>query len=886
MAKRKPITAKAQPKAKEEKKAANVFHSPKKKTAKKVRTVKIKKKSAVIFSAGKNWQNRAQQYSQHIQTQRDNLITSIETQIQALKKSIIKKRAKHKQKNSWQNRAVKFFAKKTAKFSAKTIKTKKLFFKKIQKLKSQTLRLIKKCFKPFRVAASAMKKFFIAEILGSFVYIFRKHLILTMICLLCSAGILIGSYEVYDIAFKDLPSVTELATRKQNLTTKILDRNGKLLYSIYKDENRTLVPLSGVPQNLVHATIAIEDRNFYSHRGISVRGIFRAFVSNAQTDRLQGGSTITQQLVKNTLLTPERTLKRKVREIVLAFIMEGTYSKDEILEMYFNEVGYGGSTYGVEEAAQRYFGKSVRELDLAECAFLAGLPAAPSAYSPFGATPEYAYTRQHEVLTRMVADQYITQVEADASKAEVLKFRADQYDIQAPHFVMYVKNLLEKQYGEDVVSQGGLEVRTTLDVDIQNTTQHIVTDEVNKLAPLNIHNGAAMMTNPKTGEILAMVGSKNYFDFANDGQVNVTTRPRQPGSSIKPLTYALALENGKTPSSTILDEPTVFSTPGSPPYAPKNYDGKFHGLVPLRTALASSFNIPAVKTLAEIGLNTMIDKGQQMGITTWDDRKRFGLSLTLGSGEVLMIDMTQLYGTFANYGETVNINPLLEVKNAKGEVLYHNTCALNHTGCPSTRTLDARVAYQITDILSDNNARTPAFGPRSVLYIPNQQVAVKTGTTNNLKDNWTIGYTEDRLVATWVGNNDGTPMSYVASGITGASPIWNKIIRTQLSDEHPHVFPTPDGLVKVLICVQTNTLPCQGCPTVSEELFTPGTEPTQACNPSLFAPKPSPTPTPVAVPTVPAVPVVPAAPASQFRLPLQQPRQSRDQILQGISTGR
>jgi membrane carboxypeptidase/penicillin-binding protein PbpC len=315
-----------------------------------------------------------------------------------------------------------------------------------------------------------------------------------------------------------------------------------------------------------------------------------------------------------------------------------------------------------------------------------------------------------------------------------------------------------------------------------------------------------------------------------------------------------------------MDEPTTFSIAGSPPYSPKNYDGRFHGNVTVREALASSYNIPAVKTLASIGINNMIDKAEQMGITTWGDRKRFGLSLTLGGGEVMMIDMAKLYGTFANYGETVDINPILEVKNAKGETLYHNDCALDHTNCPKQANLDPKVAYQITDILSDNNARTPAFGPHSVLYIPNQQVAVKTGTTNNLKDNWSIGYTKDRLVAVWVGNNDGRPMSYVASGITGASPIWNKIMRTQLSDEHPHVFPTPDGLIKVKVCVPTGTLACKSCPIIREDLFVPGSEPKQACNPAQFVKKP------------------PASPNPNASLPPTP--QPVDRILQGVRTGR
>ncbi len=692
-------------------------------------------------------------------------------------------------------------------------------------------------------------RFIWKELLQPFYFVIRFHPWLTIFSILISVAILASAHYTYEIVFRDLPQVSDLTKRQQILTTKILDRNGEVLYRIYKDENRTLISLSAVPDQMKNATVAIEDRYFFSHHGFSIKGILRAVRENSQGEKLQGGSTITQQLVKNTLLSREKTLKRKIREVLLSLLLEGTFTKEEILEMYFNEVAYGGSTYGVEEAAQQYFGKAAIQLNLAESSFLAGLPAAPSVYSPFGPSPELAYGRQREVLRRMVEDRYISEQEAQQARAEILQFRPDMTDIRAPHFVMYVKNLLAEDYGEDVVNQGGLEVRTTLDLKTQDQTQELVSQELDNLARLRISNGAALVTAPQTGEILAMVGSKNYFDFANDGQVNVTLRPRQPGSSIKPLTYAIALENGKSPSSTIADEPVTFQVAGSPPYSPKNYDGRFHGNVTIREALGSSYNIPAVKTLASIGISTMLDKAEQMGITTWQDRKRFGLSLTLGGGEILMTEMAQVYGTFANGGYTVKLNPILEVRNSKGEVLYKNTCALEKTECVRTKTLDAKVAYQITDILADNVARTSGFGPNSVLTIPNQQVAVKTGTTNNLRDNWTFGYTTDRVVSVWVGNNDNTPMSYVASGITGASPIWNKIIRTSLSDEAPHRFTTPEGLVKVQICVKTGTLPCRGCPVVREELFVAGTQPKLACTPNQLYSSPRPSARPSQVPT-------------------------------------
>lgn len=665
---------------------------------------------------------------------------------------------------------------------------------------------------------------------------------LLVVSMLFAVGILSLSYGVYAYVFQDLPEASELIEREQHITTRILDRNGELLFRIYEDENRTLVSLGEIPAQMIQATIAIEDQDFYNHQGFSVKGIVRAFMANLKGETVQGGSTITQQLVKNRLLTSEKTLRRKIREVLLSVVVDGTYSKDQILEMYFNQVAYGGATYGIEEAAQTYFGKPATQLSLAESAMLAGLPAAPSVYNPFGPNPELAYARQHEVLRRMVEETFITEEQAEAARQEILPFRTNTIDIKAPHFVMYVKQLLAEKYGEELLNQGGLEVRTTLDLPLQEETQNIVTTEVQNLARLRVSNGAALVTNPKTGEILTMVGSKDYFDFEHDGQVNVTIRPRQPGSSIKPLTYAVALEKGRTPYTIIDDSPITYKVAGSPPYSPKNYDGKFHGKVSLRQSLASSYNIPAVKMLAEVGISTVIDKGESIGISTWKDRARFGLSLTLGGGEVLMTELSEIYGTFANNGYTEPLNPILEIKNSEGDVLYRNTCALDGVGCVKARNFDPRVAYQITDILSDNNARTPAFGPRSVLDIPGQQVAVKTGTTNNLRDNWTVGYTSDVLVAVWVGNNDNTSMSYVASGVTGASPIWNSIIRLTLDETNPHRFSVPDGLVKVSICERTGTLTCSGCPRTVDAFYVAGTEPTQACNPAQFRPKPTATP--------------------------------------------
>jgi 1A family penicillin-binding protein len=669
----------------------------------------------------------------------------------------------------------------------------------------------------------------------SYWYTLKEYPVHAFVSLGLGASIFFGTYLTHETVFKDLPAPEELTRLEQIMTSKIYDRQGVLLYSVYEQENRTPIPLGQVPLHLIQATIAIEDKDFYNHHGFSVRGITRAAISNLQGVSVQGGSTLTQQLVKNRLLTPERTFSRKIRELLLAILVEGTYTKTEILEMYFNQIPYGGETYGIEEAAQKYFGKKARRLTLAESALLAGVPAAPTLYSPFGNYPDLAIARQHEVLRRMVEDGYITPEQADAARQEELKFAQNVVNIKAPHFVMYIRDLLVREYGEAMVNKGGLSVTTTLDLALQDEAQAVVRDEISQLHKLRVRNGAALITNPQSGEVLAMIGSTNYFDYSNDGQVNVTLRPRQPGSSIKPLTYALALENGYTPASILEDRPITYHIPGSPSYTPRNYDGSHRGNVTLREALASSYNIPAVKTLAHLGVNQLIDKGEMMGITTWQDRQRFGLSLTLGGGEVLMSDMAELYGVFANNGVRVPLNPILEVKNGEGEVLYRNDCVYNKETCYKAKVLDSGVAFLINSILSDNSARTPTFGPHSNLYIPNQEVAVKTGTTNSLRDNWTIGYTTDRLVAVWVGNNDNTPMSYVASGVTGASPIWNKLMRSLLQEDISHSFPIPDSVVSAGTCITSNSLPCENCPRIVNEYFLAGTQPNSLCNNNQFA---------------------------------------------------
>lgn len=644
----------------------------------------------------------------------------------------------------------------------------------------------------------------------------------------------------YFYIFKDLPSIDTLTTQSPPLTTHIRDRNGVELYKIYRNQNRTLVKLSDVPLSLRQGTIAIEDAEFYQHPGFSIRGILRAISRNIKSGHsVEGGSTITQQLVKSALLSTEQTLQRKLKELILAMAVEIKYSKDEILEMYLNRVGYGGAAYGVEEAAQTYFGKSVGQLTLAEAALLAGLPASPTAYSPYGTHPELAKARQQETLRRMVSEGFITWSQAEQASSEQLKFTPPTTNILAPHFVLYIKELLAAKYGTSVVEQGGLDVITSLDLSIQKTTQQAVTQEINKVSYLHITNGAALVTNPQTGEILAMVGSKDYFDVAHDGNVNVTLRLRQPGSSIKPINYALAFSNGFTPASIIDDSPITYKTAGQPNYSPVNYDGKYHGRVTLRTALASSYNVPAVKLLAANGVSHMIEMGQKMGITTWGDTGRFGLSLTLGGGEVTMADMATVFGVFANLGQKVELRPILQVWDFKGRTLEEFRCkkssisvhaaeaATEITSCDSQPVLDPKIAFMISDILSDNSARTPAFGPNSDLNLAG--VAVKTGTTNNLRDNWTLGYIPNRLAAVWVGNNDNSPMSYVASGVTGASPIWRRIMVSLLKDTPTAGFSPPSDLTRIAICTITGELACPACPSRSE-YFLPGTQPKKACS--------------------------------------------------------
>ncbi len=623
--------------------------------------------------------------------------------------------------------------------------------------------------------------------------------------------------------FWDLPNPTNLTSHPAPVSTKLLDRQGRLIYEIYADERRTPIRLSSLPRYVWQATLAAEDKDFYKHGGFSLRGMFRALINTFFRGRLQGGSTITQQLVKKALLSDDRTIRRKVREFTLSAVVEILYTKDQILEMYLNQVPYGGTAYGLESAALTYFGKSARQLSVGESALLAGLTAAPSYYSPLGSHPELASDRQKFVLDQMLEGKFISEDEYASASAQPLLY-APPPSFQAPHFSLWVKDLLIRKYGLTTVEQEGLTVTTTLDLDLQNFAQDTVASETAKLQKENVGNGAALVTRPQTGEILAMVGSRDYFDLEHDGNVNVVLRPRQPGSSIKPVNYALAIEHRLiTPSTVLADKPTCFAQSKQKDYCPDNYDNQFHGPTQVRFALGNSFNIPAVKTLVLNGLVDFIASSSAFGITTWADPTQYGPSLTLGGGEVTMLDLSTAYAVLGNQGRRVDLNPILKVEDRFGKTLesvdakeipvekiadlpqysyfINNNLYFTVSSPANIRVISPETAFLISHILYDNGARSATFGSSSYLNVSGHpEVSVKTGTTNDKRDNWTIGYNPDLLTAVWVGNNDNTPMSRVASGVTGASPIWNKIITYALKKLPQHWPLQPAGIQGALVC--------------------------------------------------------------------------------------
>lgn len=592
-----------------------------------------------------------------------------------------------------------------------------------------------------------------------------------------------------------LPSPDKVV-RREGFSTKILDRNGKPLYDIFENERRTPIKIEEVPLYLKQATVAIEDKNFYTHGGFDILGTIRGLSRVFTRGYAQGGSTLTQQLVKNVLLTSERSLTRKLKEFILSVQIERKYSKDQILQMYLNEAPYGGNARGVETASEIYFGKSSHDLNLVESAILAGLPQLPSRYSPYSQTPKAYIERTKDVLRRMREDGFITKDQEEAAIAELtdFKFQTKGSSFKAPHFVQYVQKILEERYGEKVVEQGGLKVTTTLDLELQEKAQSIVAEEIEKVEKQRITNGGAIIVDPQTGEILSMVGSKRFDDPDYDGQVNVTVSLRQPGSSFKPFTYVTAFKEGYTPSSMVMDVPTTFpGGEGQPDYNPVNYDGKYRGPVQLRFALGNSLNIPAVKLIALVGIKDVLETAYSMGINslppTNDTLKRVGLSLTLGGGEVRLLELTTSYSVFFNGGYRIDPISILKVEDSNGKILEETKIK------KGKQVISSEQAFLISNILSDNEARKEIFGTNSLLNVPGRQVAVKTGTTNDKRDNWTIGGTSQRAVGVWVGNNDNSPMLNVASGVSGASPIWRRILMESLTGFDPVGFEAPGGIL-------------------------------------------------------------------------------------------
>ncbi|MCG3211415.1 MAG: Monofunctional biosynthetic peptidoglycan transglycosylase [Anaerolineae bacterium] len=683
----------------------------------------------------------------------------------------------------------------------------------------------------------------------------------SLILLITAAGVAVNRWLLVD-----LPHPGELYQSTSAPSTKIFDRNGTLLYEISDPHQglHTPLALSDIPRPCVEATIATEDASFYRNPGVDGWAIARALYINWQGGEiLSGGSTITQQLARNLLLSPQErrevSVTRKLREAILAWRLARTYSKDEILTLYLNETYYGNLAYGLEAASRTYFGKHAAELDLAECAMLAGLPQSPANYNPLQ-DPAAARTRQGVVLDLLVKHGYLSAEDADSARREKLGFAAVPFPIEAPHFVMYIRGELERRYGLEAIYRQGLQVYTTLDLNMNNAAQQIIRYRLAELTqqrdgepPKHVRNAAVTVLNPRTGEILAMVGSPDYFDPRIDGAVNATMATRQPGSSIKPLTYAAAFDPAiaaahgyepLTPASMLVDVRTAFVTKEGQPYVPQNYDHLWRGPVLLRQSLASSYNLIAVKVLDYVGLDALTDLARALGITTFDN-KEFGLALTLGGGEVRLVELTAAYAALAAEGRRIEPVAISRITDHAGALIYQQPPSLN----PGPPVLDPRTAYLITNILSDNYARRSTFGAGSPLQL-NRPAAAKTGTTQDWRDNWTVGYTPDLVVGVWVGNADNEPMRHV-SGVTGAAPIWRDVMNELLKGKPARDFPRPAGLADKEVCTDNGLVPIESsqfsalssqliqnselkiqnsqfptrCPHTLTEIFIDGTEP-------------------------------------------------------------
>ena len=607
------------------------------------------------------------------------------------------------------------------------------------------------------------------------------------------AGLLVAGLVLFAglllYIFWGLPSVNSLPETYMTPSIRITDRNGRLLYEILPEVGgrNTVLSIENIPQCLKDATIAVEDKNFYTNPGIDITGIIRSLWINVKGgETLAGGSTITQQVARNLLLSQDerlsRTLRRKMREALLAWQMTQSLSKDQILALYLNQINYGGMAYGVEAASQTYFGKPASELLLPECALIAGLPQAPGVYNPF-TNPELAKQRQVIVLGLMEKEGYISHEERVEAEMTPMSYNPSPYPIEAPHFVWIIKDQIDKMISKGILnSRQSLIVRTALDSDTQHlaeeTLKRHIAEFKNEDGPVshNVNNAALVVIDPQSGEILALVGSADYFDESIDGALDMATSPRQTGSAFKPFIYALALEptrpNPWTPATSILDVSTTFLTHDGAPYTPVNYDSREHGPVSVREALGSSLNIPAVKTLQAVGIENTINLAHRLGITSLSDAGGYDLSLALGGGQISLLQLSTAYAALANKGYYTGNTSILDIHDADGKLLY------KQAGNPPLQIFDPRVAWLISDILSDDSARSLGFGPNSTLKL-DRTAAVKTGTTTNFHDNWTIGYTPDLLVGVWVGNSGYEAMHNV-TGLTGAAPIWNEVMRQLL----------------------------------------------------------------------------------------------------------
>jgi len=635
-----------------------------------------------------------------------------------------------------------------------------------------------------------------------------KEIIIDILIISIAVFIIVVAGILIWVSSLEIPDLSVFEERRILQSTRIYDRTGEvLLYDLHQDVKRTVVPLEEMSRHIKNATVAIEDDQFYNHMGIDIRAIVRAAVTNlSQGDLLggQGGSTITQQVIKNSVLQRDKKLSRKAKEAILSIKLEQVLTKDEILEVYLNESPYGGTIYGVEEAARSFFGTSSSQLSLAQAAYLAALPQAPTYLSPFGSNRDALDRRQQLVLERMRINGFITIDEFNAAKEEEVAFSSSAVtSIKAPHFVFYVIEQLAEQYGEETMAEQGLRIITTLDYELQEQAERIVAQKAaSNTVRYNASNAGLVATDPKNGDLLVMVGSRDYFDEEIDGNFNVALANRQPGSSIKPFVYANAWNKGYLPSTILFDVQTQFSpacepwntTSESPCYAPKNYNNAFVGPISMRNALAQSLNIPAVKTLYLAGLNSTLKYMADMGLTTLNDPDRYGLTLVLGGGEVKLLDMTHAYGVFANGGEKATPRTILRIEDTSGNIIEETTPQ-------SERVMDENIAYMVSDVLSDRVARTPLWGSWSLVDFGNRDVAIKSGSTNNLRDAWIMGYSPNIAVGAWVGNNDNASMGGGLSGLI-TTPMWREFMDIALEKLPAETFPQPqintDGVKPIL----------------------------------------------------------------------------------------